>query len=104
MGAGKTRQRDKYATAGSRRLDHFTDQKRKAPGQGGKTGGYIRKRAKVGRLAIHRRLVGIREAVGQDRCASGCEDGQSKKCRFHCVSPGQCPVCGIAFGLVLIRR
>ena len=104
LGAGKTPQRDKYATAGSRRLDHFTDQKRKAPGQGGKTGGYIRKKAKVGLLAIHRRLVGIREAVGQDRCASGCEDGQSKKCRFHCVSPNQYPSSGIAFGFVLIRR
>ena len=104
LGAGKMSLRGKYATVGSRHLDHFTDQKMKAPGQGGKTGGHIRKRARVGRLAIHRRLVGVREAVGQDRCASGCEDGQSKKCRFHCVSPSQCPVSGIAFGLVLIRR
>ena len=57
----------------------------------------------MGRLAIHRSLVGVREALGQNRCASGCEDGQSKKCRFHCVSPNQYPFCGIAFGFVLNR-
>ena len=84
--------------AGSRRLDRFAAEKRKTPGQGEKTSDVVRKSAIMGRLATHRRLVGVREALGQKRCASGCEYGQIKKRRFHRVSPNQWPVFCIAFG------
>jgi len=58
----------------------------------------------VGRLATHSRLVGVRVALGQNRCARGCKKSKSEQGGFHFKSPNQCPVCNIAVGRVLIRR